>query len=714
MSHERHSVPLPDGLPIGLVGIARLASSTSIAEDFSVEDHRLSRGFPVRRHLRVIRGASTEWWCNFVPHVANLLPFAGPHVTRLLEVGQAADGIYLLDDRPILNDCPTTLADAIGPQSVKEKLAREVLRQIALGLSHLHQHVGPHGDLCLRSIRVNKLTLDEDTQVAIADAELGLVGEWSGGIKIPDGYQQNRPPEWKGDKSDRSTKAGDVYSLGLIGAQLLLGTANFRDVRKTATDTNQPLTDVLDMRLKDQGVSASSRRILKCLMATTPTARPPDGQAAIELLATSFWQRWRWSIAAAMLGLTCVLLAMSPNKPVNEEIRNLKQESAKFEQDLADKTADLSRLKPLLEQKRQEAESTNSKLASLTLDLESLRSASKLNEEKLKQIAGLVKQPPPPPDLANRIRVLVGTTPVIDPAEKAKEHAEKAKEHWAALKVDQPTAKLLEDLERIRKERKIPDDQYKLMKGWIGLLNARSADWSTWASRRRTEEAPFVDAWAKSRKAPWDESLRQSADQALDALKVASWTWWIYASKTGDSWDVFRGNLEAAAKAQANPQVEKVLNAWMSAFNLSNSWNLRLGKATGAAGNGRWRQLSIYIEPTWSKDPDKYDWREWATETSHDYGLVMLKPGWKRGQAIQLLLEGERSYLTGARPNFIDETFTGPVALWSLHQAGVIASKDFSLLIDVEDCPGPPRSFIQSFKKRLTDEAAKSAKAAAK
>lgn len=705
MSHERHPVPLPDGLPIGLVGIARLASSISIAEDFSVEDHRLSRGFPVRRHLRVIRGASTEWWCNFVPHVAKLLPFAGPHVTRLLEVGQAADGIYLLDDRPILNDCPTTLADAIGPQSVKEKLAREVLRQIALGLSHLHQHVGPHGDLSLRSIRVNKLTLDEDTHVAIADAELGCVAAWSGLTVIRDGYHQNQLPEWKGDKSDRPTTAGDVYSLGLIGAQLLLGTANFRDVRKTATDTNQPLTDVLDKRLKDQGVSASSRRILKCLMAKTPTARPPDGQAAIELLATSFWQRWRWPIAAAMLGLTCVLLAMSPNKPVNEEIRNLKQESAKFEQDLADKTAELSRLKPRLEQKVQEAESNNNKLAAVTLDLESLQSASKLNEEKLKQIAGLVARPTP--DLANRIAGIVGTKPLIDPVDKAKEH-------WAALKVDQPTAKLLEDLERIRKERKIPDDQYKLLKGWIGLLNARSADWSPWASRRRTEEAPFVDAWTKFRKAPWDESLRQSADQALDALKVASWTWWIYASKTGDSWDVFRGNLEAAAKGQANPQVEKVLNAWMSAFNLSNTWNLRLSQATGGAGNGRWRQVSIYIDPTWSKDPDKYDWREWATETSHDYRLATLKPNWKRGQSIQVLLEGERSYLTGTRPNFIDETFTGPVALWSLHQAGVIASKDFSLLIDVEDCPGPPRSLIQSFKKRLTDEAAKSAKAAAK
>ena len=696
MSAGQHSVPLPDGLPTGLVGVVRHPSATSISEEFCVEDHRLSRGFPVRRHLRVIRGVSTKWWCNLIPHVASLLPFDGPHVTRLLEVGQTADGIYLLVD-----DRPATLADVIGPQPVKETLAREVLRQIALGLSHLHQQVGPHGHLCLQSIRVNRPNLDQDVQIAISDAELGRIAGWSELNVLPDGYKQSRPPEWKGDKTDQPTKVGDVYSLGLIGAQLLLGTANFRAARTAATNTNLPLAEVLDKGLKDQGISASSRRVLKCLLATTPTARPQDGRAAMERLAPRFWEHWGWPVAAMILGLTCVVFAVSPSKPINEEIRHLKQESARFEQDLADKNAELSRLKPLLEQKRQDAESTAKQLTTATLDLESCRSTAHLNEAQLKQITGLMARPTP--DLANRIAAILGTKPLIDPNEKAKEH-------WAALKVDQPTTKVFEDLERIRKERKIPDDQYKLAKGWIGLLHARSADWSTWVSRRRAEEAPFVEAWTKFRKSPWDESLRQSADQALDALRISSWTWWTYASKTSDSWDVFRSNLEAAAKAQSNPQVEKVLNAWMSAFNLSSTWNLRLGQAKGAAGNGRWRLMSVYIDGTWHKE----DWREWSTEIAHDYRLDRLPIAWRRGQSVEVLVEGERSYLTGTRPNFLDQTFTGPVALWSLCQAGVIETKDFSLEIDVEDCPGPPRSLIQTFKKRLTDEAAKAAKPAAK
>ena len=693
MSTEQHSVPLPDGLPAGLIGIARLASATSITEEFCVEDLRLSCGFPVRRQLRVIPCASNKWWSNFIPHVAGLLPLDLPHVTRILEVGQTADGIYLLVD-----DRPATLADVIGPQPVRETLAREILRQIALGLSHLHQQVGPHGNLCLRSIRINKSNLDQDVQITIANVELGRVADWSELAVLPDGYQQSRPPEWKGDKTDQPTKVGDVYSLGLIGAQLFLGTANFREARKTATDTNQPLTEVLDKRFKDQGISASSRRILKCLLAMTPTARPPDGRAAMELLASSFWERWGWPVAAMILALTCILLALSPSKPINEEVRHLKQELARFEQDLADKSSELSRLKPHLEQKRQDSESTAKQLMTATLDLESCRSASHLHEQQIKQIESLVARPTP--ELANKIAAILGTTPQIDPTEKAKAH-------WSALKVDQPTTKVFEDLERIRKERKIPDDQYKLLKGWIGLLHARSADWSTWVSRRRTEEAPFMAAWTKFRKAPWDESLRLSADQALDALRVSSWTWWTYASKTSDSWDVFRSNLEAAAKAQSNPQVEKVLNAWMSAFNLSSTWNLRLGQAKGAAGNGRWRQVSIYIDPTLTKDPEKFDWREWTAETSHDYRLTTLSPTWKRGQTVQILLEGERSYLTGTRPNFLDQTFAGPVALWSLDQAGVIEAKNFSLAIDVEDCPGPPKSLIQAFKKRLTEEAAK-------
>lgn len=706
MSHDQNTVPLPTGCPVGLVGRTRLFSAYPIAEDFVVEDGRLNGVPPAQRHLRVIHGADREWWSEFIPQVAMLLPIAGLHVTRLLEVGQVADGIYLL-----LEDRPETLASVVGPQP--EKLVREVLRQIALGLSHLHQHV-PHGDLCLRSIRVNKVPLSLETEVAIADLEVGQIAKCSSLSVIPDGFQQNRPPEWKGDNTDLPTMFGDVYAIGLIGAQLLLGTQNFSAAQIAAINTKQPLVEVLAMRLIDQRISRAMRRILNQFLATAPKARPQNGQAALDLLTTSFWQkrgRLLETIAAVILVVACRLLALSYEKSRIEEIvHQHKEEVAKLEQALAGKTKEFDELNVRLDQKTREAESKAEQLAAVTRDFDSTQAQRKHDEEKLKQIEGLVKQLPTPPDLANRIRTNLGTPLVDDPKEKAKEHSDRAQEHWRALKVDQPIAKLFEGIEGIRKERKVPDDQYKLMKEWVERLNTRISDWSSWTSRQRTEEAEFVDAWLKFRKAPWDESLRESADQTSKAFQKASKIWRDYApSNKSESWDVFRGNLETAAKAQTNPIVEKILNAWMTEFSRRDSWTLQLGEAKGAAGNGRWRLITVYLDGEFHKE----DLREWETETSHDYRPTDVSTDWRRGKPIKVLVEGERNYI-GARPDFIDQTFGGPVAIWSLHEAGTIGTQEYSLAIDVKDCPGPPRSVPISLSKRLANEPAKSAKPAAK
>ena len=689
MSNGQSSVALPEGLPEGLVAFTLLRSMTSICEDFIVEDHRLSRGFEIRRHLRVFRRVDTEWWSLLIPHVASLRTRDMRHVARLLEVGQLTDGIYLLTD-----DHPAVLADIVGPQPVSEKTVTRILSQIACGLAELHRHIGPHGNLCVRSIRTSKATLDQDLQVSIANTELGRLAVWSDFTLLPSGFQQNRPPEWKGDRTDQFTKEGDVYALGLIGAELLLGTANFRAACLSATNAKESLVETLEASLKAQGISRSSRRKLQRLLAIHPSDRPRDGQAANELLSSTVWDHWGWRVAAVVVVLMWLWLITHSGSSTPATAKQLQQRVEELQRDIADANSKASRLESTLEQKRQDLESLDKKLAAQTLELESSRSVARLNEEKVKRITELVTRPSP--DVANKIATIVGTTPQSDPAEFAKPH-------WRALNLDQPSPKVLEDIDRLRKDKKLPDDQFRLLKSWFGQINCRAANWSAWGQRRRSEEAPFVETWTKYRKTPWDESLQQSVDRTSEALRNASRIWWDYASTSkSESWDVFRSNLETEAKAQSNPIVEKVLNAWMTEFNRRGTWTLRLGKATGAAGNGRWRLISMYLDGKWHKE----DWREWSADISHDYRSADVPIAWRRGQSVEVLVEGERSYLTGTRPNFLDQTFGGPVALWSLHQAGVIGTKDFSLAIDVDDCPGPPRSIIQSLRKLATGSTA--------
>ncbi len=686
MSNEPATISLPEGLPEGLCAITRPTAMTSVCEDFVVEDHRLSRGFPVQRHLRVVRGANTEWWSLLIPHVASLRTRDMRHVARLLEVGHLSDAIYLLTDNH-----PAVLSDIVGPQPATEKTATAILSQIARGLAQLHQNIGPHGNLCLRSIRASKLTLDQDTQVSVADAELGRLAIWSAFTVLPNGFQQNRPPEWKGDRTDEFTKRGDVYALGLIGAELLLGPANFRAACQSATNAKTTLAESLETSLKAQGISRSLRQKLQRLLALN---RPPDGHSADELLSSTIWDHWGWRVAAVVVVLMWLWLMTHSSSSTPATAKHLQQRVEELQRDVADTNAKASRLESTLEQKRQDLESLDKKLAAQTLELESSRSSARLNEEKVKRITELVTRPTP--DVANKIATIVGTKPQSDPAEFAKPH-------WRALNLDQPSPKVLEEIDRLRKDKKLPDDQIRLLKSWFSQINSRAANWSAWLPRRRSEEAPFVETWTKYRKTPWDESLQQSVDRTSEALRNASRIWWDYASTSkSESWDVFRSNLETEAKAQSNPIVEKVLNAWMTEFNRRGTWTLRLGKATGAAGNGRWRLISMYLDGKWHKE----DWREWSADISHDYLSADVPIAWRRGQSVEVLVEGERSYLTGTRPNFLDQTFGGPVALWSLHQAGVIGTKDFSLAIDVDDCPGPPRSIIQSLRKLATGSTA--------
>jgi len=197
---------------------------------------------------------------------------------------------------------------------------------------------------------------------------------------------------------------------------------------------------------------------------------------------------------------------------------------------------------------------------------------------------------------------------------------------------------------------------------------------------------------------PWNRDKVEQANIELKALNEARKIWKQLADIDELSWSDFKSATETAAGGipdkPLREEVVRILSVWMTALETRSQWTVALGQAEMESGYGTWRLLTIYIPDRSNKD----DWREWKSETAHDYFGEGPTITWRLGESIRLLLEGEKNYL-GYRPDLIYAPqftqFKGPVALWRMHNAGEISQKGTAgttrfLKCSVKGWPGPP------------------------
>jgi serine/threonine protein kinase len=207
-----------------------------------------------------------------------------PHIVRATDAGEV-DGTHFLVMDFIEGQTLGQLVQACGPLSVAE--ACELVRQVALGLQHVHEHGLVH-----RDVKPSNLLLSADGQVKVLDLGLALLKEEdaeaaeltaTGQVMGTFDYMA---PEQFGDTHTVDIRA-DIYSLGCTLYFLLAGKAPFSGpayanrLSKMRAHADAPAPPIRERR---GDVPAGLAAVLARMLAKEPSDRfatPAEVAAAL-------------------------------------------------------------------------------------------------------------------------------------------------------------------------------------------------------------------------------------------------------------------------------------------------------------------------------------------------------------------------------------------------------------------------------------------------
>ncbi|MBI3463834.1 MAG: protein kinase [Planctomycetes bacterium] len=263
---------LPSGLDVG----QHLHGGGVFGDVFEVEDRRSVPERPTKRVVRFVRMDQYDEKCQeqFRSRLAQLLGTAIPYVSTPIEAGLQPNGcVYLLTDR---FDLPLS-AKILPDHGLPPKDACPLIHQLLLGLAGLHRRQIAHGDLRLKNVF---LAHDGDTgqpTAWIADAAIGNLAWLTQGTMKDTDSAHYRPPEWKGNTCQPSMKA-DLYALGLVACELLLGT---HAIPKEDDSLAEGLAWAhVRPKLKAASVPRATRQLIKTLLSDKDS-RPNNADEAV-------------------------------------------------------------------------------------------------------------------------------------------------------------------------------------------------------------------------------------------------------------------------------------------------------------------------------------------------------------------------------------------------------------------------------------------------
>ena len=291
-------------LPAGLQVDAVLQQSAVFGDLFRLFDRRLDEQAPLERRLRVFEFGDVAWRAALIKQVRGLCGINSPRLLRPLEAGVLTSGaIYLIED--VL---PTSVENQLPPdgKSLPAGTAWPWIEQILDGLEELHAAGLSHGTWRLDSLLLDTNPVDANTKAVLGDAVGGVVPLISQGGILVDGVSDYFPPEWNGVLKPPSPQA-DVYALGLLACEMLLGRAVVRNV-KAQQIAPARVRELLLAKVGNKGLSRSRCEVLRRMLEPNPKLRPAharavrDGRkpflrlvpalavtAGVLFISTSFW-----------------------------------------------------------------------------------------------------------------------------------------------------------------------------------------------------------------------------------------------------------------------------------------------------------------------------------------------------------------------------------------------------------------------------------------
>lgn len=694
MSSVKTAIVDPDGWVRG----DRLTGGTGrFGEVFEVREAGTPEGERAVHVLRLLPfdpdHADREWVAKLLQRSRQLMAPPLPHVIGPLQAGELGDGtVYLVEPRL---DCALSsqlqTSDPLPPAE-----ARHILEQVLAGLAALHARGIAHGDLRPGNIL---LSGSGDRRTAwIGDAALGPLPWWSHGARLGESARHYYPPEWKQQTHEPDFRS-DLYALGVLACQMFLGRDAPLDLERSPS-SRPPLQSAL----KRSGAAWPVRRLIHALLAPQ-AARPAD--ATILLRQYRRWERNESRfpflcavVALAVVALILILWYRGQAASLREQLTTAQQERDHFKKENTQLTGIET------QQNREIA-----RLKASTEELTQERDRLKEERDRLKKelAAGRGGPPPPPP-----------------PAAPSSE--ELARTKWQ--EVVRTTKTIPDRLRSVQKtyEESTPDVQ-AVLGPWHKRLERDLADSQRWWPHDRT----LLELLQRVALRPWDAAAEKDLRDRLGALNLAGEKWheWAYNPEMerddiedynphghgGDHGHAYKPEMEwedIEKLIESDPefnlyggQPREILNGWRSRIieGKSKGWTVQLVSGSSKKTNwGTGRLVSI------GSDDEKIGWTDsvahsWAKPTAHTYPRTkasQLHIKWEPDKPLGVKLRGEEGYVWG-RYEMITKTdqFRGPLALWRMHNAGMVEQDGFVLKFEVLDCPGPPRGLFSSVVKSL-------------
>ncbi len=202
---------------------------------------------------------------------------AHPNIVEILGGGTTDDGVAFVA-HPVRPECQPLAVD-------RAKDATEALGlvlQILCGLARVHDFGARHGQLHPRNILQSR-----DGHLELIDVGLGrlIVHEpWEEANQALEAQHYQAPEVSSGE---RSTIQGDLYAVGVIAHQLLVGTKpvdapDMRQLRDAHSARERP-----DLGATAPQLAAPLQRWLSRMLTRTPDGRPPNAHQAIDELMSA-------------------------------------------------------------------------------------------------------------------------------------------------------------------------------------------------------------------------------------------------------------------------------------------------------------------------------------------------------------------------------------------------------------------------------------------
>lgn len=648
MDSEKYQQLLPKGLVLGMP----LVGSGTFGRVFEAVDARFDSERPVSRVVRFLELSSgaAAWKTPLLNRMGTMLGLQLPYVGVLRDGGVIDDIVYLVHDKH-----PHVLSNQLlTSKGISYRAATVITDQLLTGLAGLHAKGVAHGDLRPANVFLSESIGNVGDNgfngwTWLGDTAIGGLRYWSKGDMLSSESSGYFPPEWNGDTHEPCPKA-DLYALGVVVCELLLGADAVNNARKKTQDSQGSLWKVLKPKLQRRKVGGTLWRWVELLLANVED-RPANASDLLRRQQRSQENARRiWfygKLAVGIILAVCLILSLVFWSRSRQSTADLRRESdqIRIEKDGIAKERDV------LHEKLDHA---------------------KMQIAKLETRSGKLPGP--------------SGGPQVGAIERAK--AWWGKQNWDLSGGFLPVVKRIESAVQILdKEDHAAAEEAKK---WIGVVRGQNNAIGTWLK----SDTDLKELSRPAIEAPWDPAKLSSAENRLKALRTAAEKWdkWATDSK-------FKNHTAAEImdliELETGPDAS-ILKKWLGDVKASKQWQLRLIRGVAPEGFGTYRRIAVKGTTLATGS-----FHNWDADTGHDYTKTpdddrLVTFDWTMGEPIAVGMEGSRNLWIGGYRNYLlyDNSTTGPLAIWWLHSYGK-SSDDagFVLEYEVPNCPGPPRNW---------------------